>query len=107
MALNFSLSSIYIIAGNFGSLVTFIGMAEYTSYLFAFCGLIYLRFSQPHLNRPYKPPMLTPIVFCAICAVVVVRGVVFAPVQACLLSAFTVIVIVYYRFWWKVRASRV
>jgi amino acid transporter len=107
MVLNFILTCTYILIGNFGSLVTFIGITEYTGYLFTLSGLVYMRYSRPDLYRPYKPPLWTPLVFIAFCLVLVVRGVIFAPVQACALVAYVAGVCVYYWVFWVPRRASI
>ncbi|KAF1955981.1 solute carrier family 7 protein [Byssothecium circinans] len=76
------LSAIYILLGNMRILLTLNGLAEYTFFFLTVLGAIILRWKQPGLERPVKPFILVPIVFAVISGFVVVRGAVFAPVQA-------------------------
>ncbi|CAI4215642.1 unnamed protein product [Parascedosporium putredinis] len=50
------LSSLYILLGNFRALLLFNGLGEYTFFFIAVLGVVLLRFKQPDLVRPYKPP---------------------------------------------------
>lgn len=45
-------------------------------------GAIILRYREPNLHRPYKPFVLVPAIFVVVSAFIVVRGAIFAPVQA-------------------------
>lgn len=84
-------------------------MAEYTFFFLTVVGDIVLRFREPDLARPYKPPIILPILFCVVSGFVVVRGAVFAPVQfAVLLGELILGVVWYYGFnWWrKIREVR-
>ncbi|CUS12007.1 unnamed protein product [Tuber aestivum] len=103
MILNSLLTCTYIILGNFGSLVTFIGITEYTSYIFTISGLIYLRYTQPDLSRAYRPPMWTPVSFLVVCFSLVLRGMIFAPAQTGILVMYTCLVGLYYKYSWKGR----
>ena len=76
------LSSLYILFGNFRSLLTFNGLGEYTFLFLTVVGVIVLRFRDPGLRRPYKPNIAIPLVFAIVSGFVVARGAVFAPVQA-------------------------
>lgn len=68
-------------------------------------GDIILRFRESDLARPYKPPIILPILFCIVSGFVVVRGAVFAPIQfAVLVGELIVGVVWYYSFnWWRKR----
>ena len=101
------LTSLYILLGNFRALLTFDGMAEYIFFFLTVVGDIVLRFREPDLARPYKPPIILPILFCIVSGFVVVRGAVFAPVQfAVLVGELIVGVIWYYGFdWWRKRQA--
>ncbi|PVH95684.1 amino acid transporter-like protein [Periconia macrospinosa] len=76
------LSAVYILLGNMRILLTLNGLAEYAFFFLTVLGAILLRWKQPGLERPVKPFIAIPIVFAVISGFVVVRGAVFAPVQA-------------------------
>ncbi|PSR83335.1 amino acid/polyamine transporter I [Coniella lustricola] len=75
--LNAILSIFFIVLGDFRSLVTFNGLAEYTFFFLTVLGAVILRFREPGLHRPYKPLLLTPVVFTLVCGFVLIRGAVF------------------------------
>ncbi|OHE92485.1 hypothetical protein CORC01_12203 [Colletotrichum orchidophilum] len=79
------LSALYILLGNFRALLTFNGLGEYTFFFLTVLGAVILRVREPKLRRPYKPFVLIPIVFALVSGFVVVRGAIFAPVQALIL----------------------
>jgi amino acid transporter len=87
LILNTILSAIYILLGNMRILLTLNGLAEYAFFFLTVLGAIILRFREPSLPRPVKPFILIPILFAVISGFVVVRGAVFAPVQAVILAS--------------------
>ncbi|OAG09917.1 amino acid transporter [Paraphaeosphaeria sporulosa] len=97
LVLNFVLSAIYILLGNMRILLTLNGLAEYAFFFLTVLGAIILRFREPEMERPVKPLILIPILFAVISGFVVVRGAVFAPVQAgVLLAIWALGVVLYY-----------
>lgn len=90
------LSALYILLGDFRALLTLNGLGEYSFFLLTVVGAIILRFREPDLQRPYRPWLLLPIIFTIVSAFVVVRGAVFAPVQALILCLLWVLGIVFY-----------
>ncbi|CAI6332574.1 unnamed protein product [Periconia digitata] len=76
------LSAVYILLGNMRMLLTLNGLAEYAFFFLTVLGAILLRWKQPGLERPVKPFIAIPVVFALISGFVVIRGAVFAPVQA-------------------------
>ena len=77
-------------------LLTLNGLAEYAFFFLTVLGAIILRFREPELKRPVKPFLLVPVLFAFISGFVVVRGAVFAPVQAAILIVIWVIGAVFY-----------
>lgn len=104
LILSVILGALYIIFGNFRSLLTFTGLGEFTFFLFTVIGAVILRFRQPDLRRPYKPFIGIPILFALVSAFVVIRGAAFAPVLAIILIVLWVIGLLIY--WAKVRFTR-
>ncbi|SPO04323.1 related to large neutral amino acid transporter [Cephalotrichum gorgonifer] len=96
------LSSLYILFGDFRSLLTFNGLGEYTFFFLTVVGVIVLRIREPGLRRPYKPHVAVPAVFAVVSGFVVVRGAAFAPVQAGVLVAVWGLGLLFYlaRRWW-------
>jgi L-type amino acid transporter 9 len=60
-------------------------------------GAIVLRYREPDLPRPYKPFVLIPVTFALVSGFVVVRGAIFAPLQAVILLILWVIGAAFYR----------
>lgn len=90
LILNTVLSAIYILLGNMRILLTLNGLAEYAFFFWTVLGAIILRFREPTLPRPVRPYIAIPIIFAIISGFVVIRGAVFAPVQAAILISIWV-----------------
>ena len=71
----------HIGSANIRLLIHGIGIAEYVFFFFAVLGLIQLRIKRPLLHRPYRAFIGIPLSFTLISFVLVVRGVLAAPVQ--------------------------
>lgn len=82
-------------------LLTLNGLAEYAFFFLTVLGAIILRFREPELERPVKPFILIPILFAVISGFVIIRGAVFAPIQAGILVAIWLLgaVLFYVRRW--------
>jgi L-type amino acid transporter 9 len=91
------LSTLYILFGNFRALLTFNGLGEYTFFFLTVVGAIVLRYREPDLPRPYKPFVLIPVTFALVSGFVVVRGAIFAPLQAVILLILWIIGAGFYR----------
>lgn len=96
--LNFVLTTAYIAAGEFSTLVTFYGVAGYSFYFLTVLGLIVLRVREPHLERPYKTWISTPIIFCCVSLFLLSRAVIAEPLQALIVVGFIIVGIPVY-FW--------
>jgi amino acid transporter len=88
LLLNCALTTIYILLGEFKTLITFYGVAGYTFYFVTVLGLIVLRIREPNLERPYRTWITTPICFCCVSLFLVSRAVVAQPVQTLIVVAF-------------------
>lgn len=100
MAFNSALTAIYIVVGEFGTLVTFYGVAGYTFYFLTVLGLIVLRIREPQLERPYRTWITTPIIFCCVSLFLLSRAVISEPLQTLIVVAFIITgVPVYY---WRI-----
>ncbi|KAL8769788.1 MAG: hypothetical protein Q9194_005359, partial [Teloschistes cf. exilis] len=64
LVFNALLTAAYVLVGEFGTLITFYGVAGYSFYFLTVLGLIVLRVKEPHLERPYRTWLSTPIIFC-------------------------------------------
>lgn len=96
--LNSALTVIYIIVGEFGTLITFYGVAGYVFYFLTVLGLIVLRIREPHLERLYKTWITTPIIFCCVSLFLLSRAVIAEPLQSLIVAGFIVVGIPVY-FW--------
>lgn len=101
MVLNAALTACYVFVGEFGTLVTFYGVAGYTFYFFTVLGLIVLRVREPNLERPYKTWITTPIIFCCVSLFLLSRAVFAQPFQTLIVIVFVIAgVPIYY---WRIR----
>lgn len=75
LLLNFVMTAAYIIVGTFDVLITFYGVAAYMFYFLVVLGLIVLRVREPHLERPYRCWITTPIIFCCVSLFLLSRSV--------------------------------
>lgn len=101
MVLNAALTALYIAVGEFGTLVTFYGVAGYTFYFLTVLGLIILRVREPNLERPYRTWITTPIIFCCVSLFLLSRAVVAEPLQTLIVVGFVVAgVPIYY---WRIK----
>jgi amino acid transporter len=64
-------------------------------------GLIVLRVKEPHLERPYKTWITTPIIFCCVSLFLLSRAVFAQPLQTLTVVAFVVAGIPIY--FWRIR----
>lgn len=101
MVANAALTAVYIIVGEFGTLVTFYGVAGYTFYFLTVLGLIVLRVREPHLERPYRTWISTPIIFCCVSLFLLSRAVFAKPGQTLIVIAFVAAGVPVW--FWKVR----
>ncbi|KAI9695565.1 MAG: hypothetical protein M1836_006405 [Candelina mexicana] len=100
MLLNTLLCAFYIIVGEFGTLLTFYGVAGYSFYFLTVLGLIVLRVREPHLERPYRTWISTPIIFCCVSLFLLSRAVFAEPVQTVVVVGWVLVgVPVYY---WRI-----
>ena len=95
---NCLLTIVYTIVGEFGTLVTFYGVAGYLFYFLTVLGLIVLRIREPHLERPYKTWICTPIIFCCVSLFLLSRAVIAEPLKSLIVVGFVVVGIPVY-FW--------
>ena len=105
LALNFLLTSVYILVGNFSTLVTFYGVASYIFYFLAVLGLLVLRVKEPHLERPYRCWITTPIIFCCVSLFLLSRSFFAEPWTSIAVIPFLLVGIVIYV--WRIRPSKV
>lgn len=91
------LSCVYVVVGEFRSLVAFYGAAGYVFYLWAVVGLLYLRYKRPDLLRPFKVWAATPVFFSIVAIYLISQTVFSKPVMALGMFAFMLLAIpIYY-----------
>lgn len=88
MVFNALLTAGYVVVGEFGTLVTFYGVAGYTFYFLTVLGLIVLRVREPNLERPYKTWISTPIIFCCVSLFLLSRAVFASPGRTLIVVGF-------------------
>jgi amino acid transporter len=101
LVFNALVAIVFIIMGDFSTLLTFYGVAGYTFYFMTVLGLIVLRVREPHLERPYRTWISTPIIFCCVSLFLLSRAVFAEPLQTLIVAAFVVSGIPIY--YWRVR----
>ena len=103
MLFNAILCAAYIVVGEFGTLVTFYGVAGYTFYFITVLGLIVLRVREPYLERPYRTWISTPIIFCCVSLFLLSRAIFAKPAQTLIVIAFVAAGVPVY--FWRVKSS--
>lgn len=98
------LSALYIVFGNFRALLTFNGLGEYSFFFLVVIGALVLRYREPDLTRPYRTMGLNPMVFAIVSGFIVIRGAIFAPLQALVLVCVWILGLAYY--WLSKRMRR-
>jgi amino acid transporter len=101
MILNTVLTVCYVLVGEFETLVTFYGVAGYTFYFLTVLGLIVLRVKEPHLERPYKTWITTPVIFCCVSLFLLSRAVFAEPLQTLIVVGFIAAGVPLY--YWRIR----
>ncbi|KAF5608210.1 B(0 +)-type amino acid transporter 1 [Fusarium subglutinans] len=91
------LASFYILFGSFRALLTLNGLGEYSFFFLTVLGAIILRYRELDLERPYKTFSINPVVFVLVSGFVVVRGAIFAPVQAVVILVIWAVGIAFYK----------
>ncbi|KAL2039080.1 hypothetical protein N7G274_008129 [Stereocaulon virgatum] len=101
MVFNAILTAAYVIVGEFGTLITFYGVAGYTFYFVTVLGLIILRIREPYLERPYRTWISTPIIFCCVSLFLLSRAIFAKPEQTVVVVAFVAAGVPVY--FWRVK----
>lgn len=105
MVLNMMLTAVYIVIGEFSTLLTFYGVAGYSFYFFAVLGVIILRVKEPELERPYKTWITTPIIFCCVSIFLLSRAAFAQPGQALIVVTFVLAGVPVYFLWVRRKGS--
>lgn len=104
LLLNACLTTVYILVGEFSTLLTFYGVAGYAFYFLTVLGLIVLRVREPTLDRPYRTYLATPIVFCCVSLFLLSNSALAEPTQSAIVLAFVLAGVL--AFLWKNRRRR-
>ncbi|KAK3834758.1 MAG: amino acid permease-domain-containing protein [Linnemannia elongata] len=78
------MTTIMILGGTFSTLVNFYSVAAWLFYLSSILGLLYLRYHEPNLKRPFKVWMVVPILFTFFGLFLFLMPFVQAPLESCL-----------------------
>lgn len=63
----FPLTVLQLFVGDIYGLLNFMSFMRWLFIAVVVLGLLYLRYTQPHLPRPFKVPLFIPLVFCLTC----------------------------------------
>ncbi|ANB11084.1 Mup1p [Sugiyamaella lignohabitans] len=88
LLLQSAIACIFILVGEFHSLLTFYGFAGYSFYFLTVSGVIVLRIREPDLDRPYKTYISTPILFCCVALFLVSRTLFEKPIESLFVALF-------------------
>ncbi|OCF36591.1 L-methionine transporter [Kwoniella heveanensis BCC8398] len=81
--LQVALASVFVVVGGgFRAILNFVSVASWTFYLLTVLGLLVLRVKEPHLDRPYRTWLITPIVFCLVASFLMLMPIFAAPIEA-------------------------
>lgn len=75
-------SAVFILVGDFARLSVFYGTCAYSYNLLTVIGLLWLRVKEPGLHRPYKVPLVMPIVFSCTALFLVLLSIASKPLEA-------------------------
>lgn len=97
------MSIVYVFVPTIDSLLNYFSFMTWLSIGAAVAGLIYLRITQPHLERPLKYNIMLPITFVMACIFLVVMGTVAAPMDTLIGVAITLtgFPVYFICVWWK------
>jgi len=98
MTLQAIITILFILMGDgFRSLINFAVVVSWMAFFFTVLGLVILRIKEPHLERPYKTWITTPLLFCAVALFLLCMPILAAPLPSLGLIGFILLGIpVYY-----------
>lgn len=99
-----TIASVLVLFGTFDTLVNYFGAAAWLFYLATVCGVLVLRWQEPHLNRPYQVWLSNPIVFCIFASMLVFTPLIVSPWET--IAAFTFILLGIPVWVWRVKHDR-
>ncbi|CED82130.1 Amino acid transporters [Phaffia rhodozyma] len=77
------LTALFVLfGGGFRTLVNLFSVAQWLFYFLTVLGLIILRYTEPHLERPYRTYITTPLLFCTVALFLLLMPIVAAPKEA-------------------------
>lgn len=83
MALQAAVTAFFVtFGGGFRTLLNFFSVVSWSFYLLTVLGLLVLRVKEPHLERPYKTWLVTPVTFCAVALFLLLMPIFAAPGEA-------------------------
>ncbi|KAL2051127.1 hypothetical protein ABVK25_008556 [Lepraria finkii] len=89
--MNALIASMHISIGTFDSLVTFIGISDYSFFFFAVLAIFVLRRRETPLDGSYRTRSFDPVIFCIFSGFLVTRGVITNPLKGFAILFLTVI----------------
>jgi APA family basic amino acid/polyamine antiporter len=99
-------SGVLVLSGTFEQLLTYVVFMSWVWFALAALAIFALRRKHPDMRRPFKTPgyPVTPILFVASAAIIVINTVVAKPVQSAIGLGITLAGIPAY-LWWRARAD--
>ncbi|XP_033638823.1 large neutral amino acids transporter small subunit 1-like [Asterias rubens] len=74
-------SLMYLFVSDIGQLLNYFSFVTWTSIGISISGMVYMRWSEPDLDRPIKIPCILPVLFVFVCVFLVVFGAIGQPVD--------------------------
>ncbi|KAG0307953.1 hypothetical protein BGZ98_009337 [Dissophora globulifera] len=78
------MTTIMILGGTFSTLVNFYSVAAWLFYLASIVGLLYLRYHEPMLKRPFRVWTIVPVLFTFLGLFLFIMPFAWAPLESCL-----------------------
>ncbi|KAJ1149454.1 hypothetical protein NDU88_002262 [Pleurodeles waltl] len=72
-------SIILVIQGNFSSIVNYSSICTWTIYAVTVSSLLYMKIKKPDIPRPYKVPIIVPVIFLIVCIYLILAPVIDSP----------------------------
>ncbi|ORY28294.1 putative L-methionine porter [Naematelia encephala] len=89
MALQAGMTTLFVVfGGGFRTLLNFFSVTAWTFFLTTVLGLLVLRVKEPHLERPYRVWLITPITFCLVASFLLLMPIFAAPLEALIAFLF-------------------
>ncbi|XP_078719355.1 cystine/glutamate transporter [Lampetra fluviatilis] len=85
----YPLTMLMLFVGDIYSLLNFFSFARWLFIAMTVSGLVYMRFTRPHMHRPFKVPLFIPVFFSLSCLLVVTLSLYSDPVNSGIGCAIT------------------